>query len=105
MRSTGRAGGWRGSSCGPSAESFRGPLSPRRSRRVLLPLLDQIGDPLAMLCGRAVKPAVQGEAAKKEVQVVLKGDADAAVDLHAVLDQLGAVVSDERLCRAHELLG
>ena len=36
---------------------------------------------------------------------MLEGDADAAVHLHAVLHQLGAVVADVRLGRARELGG
>ena len=49
-----------------------------------------------MLGRRAVQRPVDGEAAEEQVQVVLEGDADAAVQLHAVLDQLRAV---RRRCR------
>ena len=36
---------------------------------------------------------------------MLPGDADAAVELHAVLDELGGVRADPRLGRADELAG
>ena len=50
--------------------------------------------PLAVLGGRAVEEPVEGDAPEVQVDVVLVGHADAAVDLHAVLHQLGAVVAD-----------
>ena len=59
--------------------------------------------PLAVLGRRAVSVAVEGDAAQEEVQVVLEGDADAAVELHAVLQQLGAVLADVRLGDADQL--
>ena len=41
-----------------------------------------------MLCWRSVQSAVEGVTPQEQVQVVLEGDADAAVHLHAVLEQL-----------------
>ena len=56
----------------------------------------EVGEALAVLGRRAVQRPVDGVPAQEQVQVVLEGDADAAVDLHAVLEQLGAV---RRRCR------
>ena len=72
-----------------------GRLTPPSSRS-----LDEVGEALAVLAGRAVQRPVDGVPAQEEVQVVLEGDADAAVELHAVLQQLGAVLADVRLGRA-----
>ena len=58
-----------------------------------------------MIVRGAVDGPVDGGAAEVEVQVVLPGDADAAVELHAVLDHLGGVGPDPRLGRAHEVAG
>ena len=41
-----------------------------------------------------------GDPPQEEVEVVLEGDTDAAVDLDAVVQQLGAVVADEGLGHA-----
>ncbi len=49
--------------------------------------------------------AVHGVPAEEEVEVVLEGDADAAVHLHAVLEELDAVVADVGLGGAHQLAG
>ncbi len=38
------------------------------------------------------------------MEIVLEGDADPAVQLHALVDQLGAVVPDEGLGGARELV-
>ena len=64
-----------------------------------------VGDPLAMLGRRAEQRTVERDPPEEQVQVVLEGDADAAVQLHAVLQQLGAVLADVRLRRAHQLGG
>ena len=69
------------------------------------PALGEVRDPPAVLARRAVHGAVDDHPAQEQVQVVLEGDADAAVDLHAVLQQLGAVVADVGLGRAHQLAG
>ena len=61
------------------------------------------GDPLAVVGRGAVQGPVDGQAAQEEVEVVLEGDADAAVDLHAVLHELGAVVADVGLGHADQL--
>ena len=58
--------------------------TPRASTRSVMPQ--------AVLGRRAVERPVDGVAAQVEVQVVLERDADAAVELHAVLHQLGAVL-------------
>src|SRR2546426_440811 len=68
-----------------------------------LALPDQVGDALTVLGRRAVQRTVHGVPAEERVQVVLERDTDPAVDLHAVLQQLGAVRADERLGHAHEL--
>ena len=54
----------------------------------------------AVLGRRAVGQPVDGDAPQEQVEVVLVGDADAAVQLHAVLDELGEVVADVGLGRA-----
>src|SRR3954451_21394436 len=54
---------------------------------------DQGGDAVTVLAGRAVHGPVDGDPSQVEVDVVVPGDADATVDLHAVLDQLGRVVT------------
>ena len=56
-----------------------------------------------MIRGRTVQRTVHRVPAEEEVQVVLERDTDPAVELHAVLQQLGAIRTDERLCHAHEL--
>ena len=56
-----------------------------------------------MLGGGAVEVAVHGDPPQVEVQVVLPGDADAAVELRALLHQLGGVVAEVRRRRAHDL--
>ena len=61
------------------------------------------GDALAVVGGRAVGEPVDGDPAQVQVDVVLVGDADAAVQLHAVLDELGQVVAGVRLGRADRL--
>src|SRR5213078_4276577 len=64
---------------------------------------EQRGDPLAVLGGRAVEVAVQRDPPEVEVQVVLPRDADAAVELGALLHDLGGVVAEVRRSRAHDL--
>ena len=67
--------------------------------------LDQVGQSLAVVGRGAVEGAVEGVAAQQQVEVMVEGDPDPPVDLHAVLQELGAVVADERLGRAQQLLG
>ena len=64
-----------------------------------------VGEALAVLGRGPVERPVHGVAPEVEVEIVLEGHADAAVDLHAVLHQLGAVVADERLGAAEQLVG
>ena len=47
---------------------------------------EERAQPLLVLFGRAVHRPVHGDAPRVQVDVVLPGDADAAVDLHAVVD-------------------
>src|SRR5690349_1479030 len=49
---------------------------------------------LPVLVGPAVEGAVQGDSAEIDVDVVLPRDADAAVHLHAVLDDRRRVLAD-----------
>ena len=58
------------------------------------------GDALAVVGGGPVGEPVDGDAAQEQVDVVLVGDADAAVHLHAVLRELGEVVAGVRLGHA-----
>ena len=58
-----------------------------------------------MIGRRAVQRPVDGEAPQVQVEVVLEGEADAAVHLHAVLHELGAVLADVRLGRTEQLSG
>src|SRR5690606_9723716 len=57
--------------------------------------LKDVGDPAAVLLRRAVQRAVHRDPAQVEVEVVLPGDPDAAVELHAVLDDLDGARSEE----------
>src|SRR3954470_12517076 len=70
-----------------------------------LALLDDVGDALPMVRGGTEQCAVDGGAPQEQMQVVLEREADAAVDLHAVVQQVGAVLSDEGLRDADELAG
>ena len=90
---------------GPDGGSCRRPSSSVRAHAAVRSLLDDAGDALPVLGRRAVQRPVDGVTAEVEVEVVLEGQSDAAVDLHAVLDELGAVVADEGLGRADQLVG
>src|SRR6478672_7930146 len=60
-------------------------------------------DALAVPLGVAVEHAVGGEAPQVEVEVVLPGEPDAAVDLEALLRELRAGIAGVRLGDAHDL--
>src|SRR5262245_327568 len=55
---------------------------------------EERGEALPVLVRPAVEGAVQGDPAEVQVDVVLPGDADAAVHLDAVLHDLGRSVAD-----------
>ena len=50
-----------------------------------------------MLSRRPVEPASDRVPPEIEMHVVLERDADSSVELYALVQQLGAVVADERL--------
>src|SRR5262245_44233278 len=66
---------------------------------------DEHSDSLAVLFDGSVQRGVLRHATEIEVEVVLPGDADAAVQLHAVLDDRGTAVRDVRRRDAHQLSG
>ena len=53
-----------------------------------------------MVSRRTEQRVVHRDAPQEQVQIVVEGDADAAMELYAVLQELDAVLSDERLRRA-----
>ena len=99
------AGGWRGSKARARRRKLLDVLAVLRAHAARSRRFDDVGEALAVLGRRAEQGPVDGEAAQEEVQVVLEGHPDAAVDLDAVLQQLGAVVADVRLGRARQLAG
>ena len=85
---------------GPAAGSSRASsIVARRSRRRIRRAARTRGRSIRRRCSAGVPNSARftRDAAQEQVQVVLEGDADAAVHLHAVLHQLGAVVADVRL--------
>ncbi len=63
---------------------------PARLAVMRTPRSAQLTDAAVVVGRRAVGEAVDRDAAEVQVEVVLVGHADAAVQLHAVLQQLGA---------------
>ncbi len=59
-------------------------------------LLERVGEELAEFRRTPVGGPVRHDAAEVEVQIVFERHPDAAVDLDAVVGQLGAVLADER---------
>src|SRR5436190_5236284 len=83
----------------------RNDSTPSMSSGMRPALLDDVGDALPMVRGGAEQCAIDGGAPHEQMQVVFERQADATVDLHAVVQQLRAVLSDEGLRHADELAG
>src|SRR5689334_13639868 len=61
--------------------------------------------PLAVGLGCAVGEPVGGDTSQEEVQVVLPRDPDAPVELDGVLHEVGRLLADVGLRRAHDRVG